>query len=157
MRHRRRRVLLMANRKVKIHFVCRGNVYRSPLAEAYLKSKKFKNIEVSSSGINVLKRKGETYYPWAKMIAKKHNFSTYLSNKAVQTTSTILKKQDKIIFMNTDVYQEAKQKYKFDKSKVEIWKIKDDNSWGEPIIPIFLRWRTFRKISRKVDRLAENI
>jgi len=58
----------MSNKKIKIHFVCRGNVYRSVLAEGYLKSKKIKNLEVTSSGINVLERKGEIVYPWAKII-----------------------------------------------------------------------------------------
>jgi protein-tyrosine-phosphatase len=147
----------MTKVKTKIHFVCRGNVYRSILAEGYLKSKNIKNIEVSSSGINVLERKDEIVYPWAKMIAKKHNFYKYMSKKPTQTTSALLNKQNIVVFLNRDVYGEAKKRYKIDKSKTKVWNVNDNNSWGEPIIPIFLRWRTFRKISNKVNELYSNL
>lgn len=38
-----------------IHFVCRGNNFRSRLAEAYLNSKKLPGIKVISSGIEAEK------------------------------------------------------------------------------------------------------
>ena len=39
---------------MKVLFVCTGNTCRSPMAAAYLASKKLKNIQVESAGINAL-------------------------------------------------------------------------------------------------------
>ncbi len=33
-----------------IHFICRGNSFRSIIAEAYVNSLKFKNLKATSSG-----------------------------------------------------------------------------------------------------------
>jgi protein-tyrosine-phosphatase len=36
---------------MRVHFVCTGNLYRSRMAEAYLRSKAIPGLEVTSSGV----------------------------------------------------------------------------------------------------------
>lgn len=110
-------------KKLKIHFVCRANIYRSRLAEAYFKKLTGDKYIVSSSGIerwrNPLKFKDK----WATMLAKKHNL--VLSEKSRQSSSHLFAEQDLLIFARQDVYDGACHKYHFDKKKAIIWDIRD--------------------------------
>lgn len=110
-------------KKLKIHFVCRANIYRSRLAEAYFKKLTGDKYIVSSSGIerwrNPLKFKDK----WATMLAKKHNL--LLSEKSRQSSSHLFAEQDLLIFARQDVYDGACHKYHFDKKKAIIWDIRD--------------------------------
>lgn len=110
-------------KKLRIHFVCRANIYRSRLAEAYFKKLTGDKYIVSSSGIerwrNPLKFKDK----WATMLAKKHNL--VLSEKSRQSSSHLFTEQDLLIFARQDVYDGACHKYHFDKKKAIIWDIRD--------------------------------
>ena len=110
-------------KKLKIHFVCRANIYRSRLAEAYFKKLTGDKYIVSSSGIerwrNPLKFKDK----WATMLAKKHNL--VLSEKSRQSSSHLFAEQDLLIFARQDVYDGDCHKYHFDKKKAIIWDIRD--------------------------------
>lgn len=110
-------------KKLRIHFVCRANIYRSRLAEAYFKKLTGDKYIVSSSGIerwrNPLKFKDK----WATMLAKKHNL--VLSEKSRQSSSHLFAEQDLLIFARQDVYDGACHKYHFDKKKAIIWDIRD--------------------------------
>jgi protein-tyrosine-phosphatase len=77
-------------KKINIHFVCRGNIYRSRLAEAYLKS--FQNAAwgVSSSGIGATKHAKVHISPWTEMLAVKNDIKDWLSETNIQTSQEVL-------------------------------------------------------------------
>lgn len=110
-------------KKLKIHFVCRANIYRSRLAEAYFKKLTGDKYIVSSSGIERWRNPLRFKDKWATMLAKKHNL--VLSEKSRQSSSHLFAEQDLLIFARQDVYDGACHKYHFDKKKAIIWDIRD--------------------------------
>ena len=55
------------SQKIKVHFVCNGNIFRSRLAEAYAKSLGLGQLEISSSGVVAANYPPDSLSPWAKM------------------------------------------------------------------------------------------
>ncbi|HEU5004646.1 MAG TPA: NUDIX domain-containing protein [Candidatus Saccharimonadales bacterium] len=151
-------------RKIKIHFVCLGNAYRSRLAEAYAKSLNLKGFEFSSSGVAAhLFEQRKPYY--ADLLAKNHMLLRFLSATQVQTSSKLLDEQDMIIFMHPDVLEQAKKEYQINMFKVHCWNIDDlwqiclERKVSESDLDktVKLAEETFQKIKRDVDRLASQI
>jgi protein-tyrosine-phosphatase len=54
---------------MRVHFICRGNVYRSRIAEAYLKSLELEGLEVLSSG-TIARERSEFTKPIAESTLK---------------------------------------------------------------------------------------
>jgi len=145
-----------------IHFVCRGNVFRSRLAEAYFRSLGLKNVRVSSSGIE-----SDYYYgdkptdyilPCTVGVAKKFDFAHSLGVKRTQTTEKALSEADIIVFMKRDIYDYAKNVLKLDDNKALIWNIKDfeDYPAGKFDRPEVSRFAV-RKVIRLCQKLAHDI
>lgn len=94
---------------MNIHFICRGNVLRSLIAETYLRSLQLPNITVTSSGTNVnLASKTEREY-FANTIAvlKRHGIEAYAKDTSHQLTQMRTDGQDITICMNQRVIDEA--------------------------------------------------
>jgi protein-tyrosine-phosphatase/8-oxo-dGTP pyrophosphatase MutT (NUDIX family) len=144
-------------KKINIHFVCRGNIYRSRLAEAYLKS--FQNAAwgVSSSGIGATKHAKVHISPWTEMLAVKNDIKDWLSETNIQTSQEVLDGSDLIVFMNKDVYQDAKKSYEFNEDKTLVWHVKDREDWPEDMIPKNKRRKTFDQIKKSVDQFIKDI
>ncbi len=153
-------------KSIHVHFVCTGNAYRSRLAEAYLKSKKFPDIEVSSSGVEERKhrlRNGPiTWY--AGRLLKRHNLIPHAKFMSTQTTRKLLDRADIVIFMTDIQHHIAKSKFKFNKGVFEIWNIGDiDNAdfyrteKDTDMMRIEHSEKTFEQIKNKVDTLAKRI
>jgi protein-tyrosine-phosphatase len=112
---------------MKIHFICRGNVYRSRMAEAYARSSinESSGIEVGSSGIQAdLALNGAVDSAAAKTL-KEDNIENFLSPIWRQTTQALIDNADLVIFMTSTVYLDAKKAYNIDNSKNLIWNIPD--------------------------------
>lgn len=64
---------------MKIHFICRGNVLRSLIAETYLRSLQLQGVEVMSSGTNVdLSDANERqYFANTMAILKRHRIDQF--------------------------------------------------------------------------------
>lgn len=110
-----------------IHFICRGNIYRSRLAEAYAKSllKNGVSIHVSSSGIEAdLNLVGDAA-PITQQIAASENIDQYLSPTWTQVTQGHIDTNDIVIFMNKTVYQDATTFLNIPDEKTEVWSIPD--------------------------------
>lgn len=141
--------------KLKIHFVCRANIYRSRLAEGYFKKLTGNKYQVSSSGVERWRHPFNYKDKWAGILAKEHGIK--LSSRSHQTTSPLLNDQDIIVFVRQDVYNIAREYYKFDKNKAVIWDIKDRRDY-----PLFTkkkvrRNQTWDSIEHSVDKLVESL
>jgi protein-tyrosine-phosphatase len=95
---------------MNIHFICRGNVLRSLVAETYLRSLKFENINVISSGTNVdwdnpVERR---YFSNTLNLLNRHGIKPYISkDHAEQLTQSRSDNQDITVYMNQRVVDEA--------------------------------------------------
>ena len=117
-----------------IHFICRGNVYRSRLAEAYAKSllPMNSNIVISSSGIQAsLNLNGVVGVDTVKAL-EADNLKKHLVPSWQQTTQELIDNVDVLVFMSQTVFDDANKSYKLPKDKCVIWHIKDvDNIYPQ--------------------------
>jgi protein-tyrosine-phosphatase/8-oxo-dGTP pyrophosphatase MutT (NUDIX family) len=108
-----------------IHFVCRGNTYRSRLTAAYLHTLTDDRFAISSSGIAADHSTVKTCEPYALATAEKHGLTYGMQASKTQTTTELLQAADVVVFMNKDVYDEACKMYEFDTRKAVVWRVAD--------------------------------
>jgi len=142
---------------MNIHFICRGNVLRSLIAETYLKSLGIKGITTVSSGTNVnwSDTQERKYFANTLLVLGRHKILPYVKSNAEQLTQKRLDDcGDVIVVMNQRVIDEAIQIVKMPDS-IYNWEIIDigegsrtnrDNreSYEEEI---------YQEITNKVDEL----
>jgi len=129
---------------MKVLFVCSGNVYRSPVAEALLK--KFRpDIQADSAGTNpVLPRISES----AKKFLKTENASHYLKAEPEGLDEKKLDKYDLIVAMKPHHKEMVLNKCQSCENKIVVWNIDD---------PYFLpghETKIFQQIKNNVKDLA---
>jgi len=108
-----------------IHFVCRGNTYRSRLAAAYMDTLVDDRFVVTSSGVDAAESDVKTAQPYTKATAKLHKLKHGIAGSNKQTTSKLLAEADVIIFLSKDVFDTARKSYEFDERKVLMWRVGD--------------------------------
>lgn len=110
-----------------IHFICRGNVYRSRLAEAYASSllENKVAVKVSSSGIEAEKALNGDVDPDTVRLLSEEQLQHFLTPKWRQTSQNDIDNNDLVIFMSQTLYNQAKEKFNIPKDKVRIWEIRD--------------------------------
>ena len=149
-----------------IHFICTGNVYRSRLAEAYLKSKKIPGISVISSGIRAQEdRYG--YIAWyAQRLIEKKNLIDYSKPTWTQTTKDLYKSGDITVFMTSKNFDRCVKFFGFVPVYYKIWDILDldelgyfveSNSYEDEKEKLRITDKTYLKIKDKVDDLLYKI
>lgn len=114
-----------------IHFICRGNSFRSILAEAYLNSLKLKNLRAMSSGTKAAAdRPGNltAYTATLRLLAKKGIRQFAKSDYGDQLTQSRLAGADVVICMNQRVYDECQELVTLP-ADTRIWSV---NDIGEP-------------------------
>lgn len=148
-----------------IHFVCTGNVFRSRLAEAYLKSKQIKDVRVSSSGI-AAHRNFDGPITWYGMrLIKKHKLVPFMSFVWTQATLELLTSTNLVVFMNPKNENDCQQLLNFSGNSLT-WEIKDiedftsldpDESveYGTKVMEI--SQNIFTSIQKNVDQLAQTL
>lgn len=154
-----------AQKPYTVHFVCRGNTYRSRLAAAYFAGlvEGDRRFRVSSSGIGTRRANVQTVQKYTKALAKKHGLSHGITDVKQQTTNRLLAEADVIVFMNKDVYDDALKEYEFDTRKTLVWYVKDMadvvkyRALAERTEQALLDVSegTFREIKRHCDQLHE--
>ena len=95
---------------MNIHFICRGNVLRSLIAETYLKSLKLKNIQAVSSGTNVNWNDPQEreYFDNTLAVLQRHGIKQFAKDTPEQLTQKRIEtNQDIIVLMNQRVIDEA--------------------------------------------------
>lgn len=110
-----------------IQFICRGNAFRSIIAEAYLKSLRIPNLTVVSSGTvaSAYKAANLANFPKTLAMLERHGVREYAkTNFADDTRQDLLDKSDVIVFMNTIAYDEAAKSFTLP-PKTFIWDVAD--------------------------------
>lgn len=114
-----------------IHFICRGNAFRSIIAEAYLNSLKFRSLKAVSSGTAAAVGKAgnlTAYTETLRLLAKNGIRGFAKTGYGDQLTPSRLEGADVVICMNQRVHGECHQLVTLPAS-TRIWSVADI---GEP-------------------------
>ncbi|HSX34682.1 MAG TPA: hypothetical protein VLF62_03510 [Candidatus Saccharimonadales bacterium] len=143
-----------------VQFICRGNTFRSILAETYLRSLNIPGVQVYSSGTVASLDKAGNAPNYERVIAllKRHNIAQFAKpTYAEDIRQELVQKSDIVVFMNNRAYQGAAGKFTFPKETL-VWNVSD---LGElPHVPtteeerIAAMERTYAEIAQKVDELV---
>ncbi|HMT39934.1 MAG TPA: NUDIX domain-containing protein [Candidatus Saccharibacteria bacterium] len=106
-----------------IHFVCRGNVFRSRIAREYL-AKHSEGIKIISSGIMADHKLFGSISHHAKALMKQHGLEDH-QKKWVQTTQRNIDSSTLVIFMSQTILADAKKMIDLTNTKYLVWNIKD--------------------------------
>jgi protein-tyrosine-phosphatase len=132
---------------MKIHFICRGNGFRSRIAETYLNSLKLNDFKAVSSGTVADKYRSENdpISRPAKYILNKHGLLEYAKKQCDQLTQLRLEPKATLVCMNQRVFDESKDLVALP-SDVIVWSV-DDVPEYFPVLPQ----------NEEVDRYAEQV
>jgi protein-tyrosine-phosphatase len=95
---------------MNVHFICRGNVLRSLVAETYLKSLNLQNVNVISSGTNVNWNDPQEreYFANTLAVLDKYDIKSFAKLEPDQLTQArINSSHDIVVLMNQRVVDEA--------------------------------------------------
>jgi protein-tyrosine-phosphatase len=146
-----------------IHFICRGNAFRSIIAEAYMNSLELKDLSVLSSGTAAVLHKARNLanHRITLELLEEHGIRGFTkAHYGDQLTQSRLDKADITVCVNQRVYDECLRCVTFSASP-RVWSVADI---GEPgrISDIeserqFYREEAYQEIVRNVDRLVLDV
>jgi protein-tyrosine-phosphatase len=143
-----------------IHFICRGNAFRSIIAEAYLNSLKIKDSSVLSSGTvaESHKERNAASHRVTLSLLEEHGIREFAkTGYGDQLTHSRLERADITVCLNQRVYDECQQYAAFS-ADAHIWSVADI---GEPgriphseLEKRHYREEVYQEIIRNVNRLV---
>ena len=146
-----------------VHFVCRGNAFRSILAEAYLNSLRITGCSVLSSGTVAAQDKDLNLarYRATLQLLEQHGIREFAkAGYGEQLTQSLLDRADVTICLNQRVYDECRGRVSF-RAAPRIWSVAD---LGEPgriardqAQRQAYREAVYQEITTHVDRLAPSL
>jgi protein-tyrosine-phosphatase len=146
-----------------IHFICRGNAFRSIIAEAYLESLELKDLSVLSSGTAATLHKARNLanHRMTLELLEEHGIGGFAkADYGDQLTQSRVDKADIIVCMNQRVYDECLQCVTFSASP-RVWSVADI---GEPgrISDVeserqLYREEAYQEIVGNVERLVSDV
>ncbi|MEI7741372.1 MAG: hypothetical protein WCJ29_02605 [bacterium] len=146
---------------MRIHFVCRGNTFRSRLAEGFMR-KNYPGIEVSSSGV-AAENNLDGHITWyAQCIAVNEGFAGSLKPTWTQTTPEVLMQADLIITLDESIRLEVENRFVLPKAiRLEQWDIADIQEPTHSYEAVFetteQALRSFRDLKVRLQSLVKNI
>jgi protein-tyrosine-phosphatase len=108
-----------------VHFICKGNTFRSRLAEAYLNSKQIPNLKIISSGIKADINECGPIAWYAQRIIQNNNLIPFEKPTWEQTTELLLEEGDLTIFMHQNIYDYCVEHFDFKDKTFQIWEVPD--------------------------------
>ena len=146
-----------------IHFICRGNSFRSIIAEAYLNSLGIKDSRVLSSGTTAASDKARNlvYYRMTLDLLEKHAIRELAKDGyGDQLTQSRLEESDITVCMNQRVYGECLRCVTFPASP-HIWSVADIGEPGRISDDVsereFYREEAYQEIVSNVGLLVSNM
>lgn len=148
---------------MKIHYICRGNVVRSLMAETYTKSLQPAGVEVTSSGTVADRHRDKDFTRIHRKrtidLLNRHKLGSYVKTASNQISQEDIDDQDIVVCVNQRAYDEATQLVKLPKDTV-IWHI-DDIGEGHRILGDNDRTpheeTIFNEVKTNVDQLMTSI
>jgi len=132
---------------MRVLFICTGNSFRSPVAEALLKKIR-EDVEVRSAGTEPASDIASN----ARDLLKEENALRYVKEKPEALNKKMVDEADLIVVMKEGHRQELMKSYPHVREKIRVWDIHD---------PIFLPSGHDRKIMKiiknKVEELASSL
>jgi len=146
-----------------IHFVCRGNSFRSIIAEAYLNSLEIKDSRALSSGTTAASDRARnlTYYRMTLDLLEKHGIREFAkADYGDQLTQSRLAEADITVCMNQRVYAECLRCVTFPAGP-RIWSVADIGEPGRISSSeserVLYREEAYEEIVTNIDRLILEI
>jgi protein-tyrosine-phosphatase len=134
-----------------LHFICTGNIYRSRLAQAYIRSKSIPGLSVISSGTHTSWNGGMSIAPYATEMLRSHGLEAHASPSFQQTTKVLIEGSDILVFMEREHHHFCKGWLDRRRQKIAIWNVPDI---GPPPPEIMVQVkRTFGIIRERADEL----
>ncbi len=127
---------------MRILFICTGNSFRSPTAEAL--AKKYRpEFEIESAGISPAGKIASN----AVRLLKFENCKDFIKNSPEPVTGDALKEADRVIVMEDEHVDHLLENYDVSPEKIDNWNVKD------PINPNVEPKDSFEEIKNKVKKL----
>jgi len=146
-----------------IHFICRGNSFRSIIAEAYLNSLEVEGVSALSSGTDAVVNKAGNlvYYRMTLELLGQHGIREFAkAGYGDQLTQALLEEADSTVCMNQRVYDQGLQIVTFP-GNTRIWSVTDI---GEPgriarteSEQLLYREEAYQEIVKNVDQLISDV
>ena len=146
-----------------IHFICRGNTFRSIIAEAYLNSLALEDVSALSSGTaaTLYKARNLANHKITLELLEEHGIRDFAKvGYGDQLTQSRLDKADITVCMNQRVYGECLRCVTFSHSP-RVWSVADI---GEPgrISDVeserqLYREEAYQEIARNIERLVSDV
>ncbi len=127
---------------MRILFICTGNSFRSPTAEALAK-KYHPDYEIESAGVSPAGKVASN----AERLLEMENCSDFVKANPEPITEESLEKADRIIVMEEEHREYLLDNYSVPPEKIENWNVED------PIDPDVEPKESFEEIKSKVKKL----
>ena len=146
-----------------VHFICRGNAFRSLIAEAYLNSLGLEGVETISSGTvaNEYREANRVNFAKTQALLRKHGIEGWAkTHYADQLTSARLHQADVAVFVNRIALDEARRLGELPGNTI-VWDVADLGEAGR--IPSSEEQReafsedVYAEIVKEVDALVETL
>ncbi len=147
---------------MEVLFICRGNAFRSRMAEAYLASLNLKGVHVVSSGTVALNhsKSNKNNFKITQEVLDKHGLAKYTKPNWDQLTEERLNGADVTVCLNRTVANECIHLFKLPENTI-VWNVPD----FDEVSPIpktqeelfTYAENTFKLITLNADKLAQSI
>ena len=135
-----------------ILFICKGNTYRSRMAEAYARSLKPIGLTFSSAGSEAYQNDNGPVTWVAARIFANYNLVPHASAHWTQVSQPLLDAADYVVFLHPDIERFCHAKYQLPEKSWETWDIEDTDSTDDQIL-IQDSEAAFQLIKAKADDL----
>jgi len=142
---------------MKLHFICRGNILRSVIAETYLKSLSLTNVNVMSSGtsVNWDDPAEKEHFSNSIKLLERHAIRQFAKEKPEQLTQSRITNFDLVVCMNQRVVDEAQKLVELPANVIN-WDIVDIGEAHRTVLSDreLYEEEIYKEITDKVDRLV---